>query len=190
MNAGLTQEQVDAHNALVDKGFTKMNKYLRVGIQKPVPRWNLVARRRLHLGTQCYKKAVEIIPENPSTMAVLGKAYQRLGKMEEAFAWLSRAFEIAPEDAEIGLEAGVAALRLGQSYHAVRFLEAAILHLNGSDNFSYLALAYLLAGQDGKARETAEKAVNFDSNRGFAEMTRNLIHGVILGVVNRPKQVA
>ena len=56
---------------------------------------------------------MELVPDDPAILDSLGWVSYRLGKIQDAVKWLSRAFELL-EDAEIAAHYGEVLLKLNQ----------------------------------------------------------------------------
>jgi tetratricopeptide (TPR) repeat protein len=80
--------------------------------------------------------------ETAQTHYQAGLAYERLGRLEEAYTRFQLAFALEAEDAWIALGLGVIAVRLGQMEVAQRALERSIT-LDANSVASYYQLAYL-----------------------------------------------
>jgi tetratricopeptide (TPR) repeat protein len=70
------------------------------------------------------RRAAELVPDDPAILDSLGWVSYRLGKMDEALKWLSRAFELL-EDAEIGAHYGEVLWKTNQKDKAREIWEKA-----------------------------------------------------------------
>ncbi len=160
MERQFTQQEVDRHNALYEKGCALIEGEILLHDTDPVgqPRW--FARQKLHRAIQCFQQALEINPEGWPSMWALGKIYQRLGESREALAWFGRAHAVNPDQPDVAREAGLAALEFGQGNAAVRYCEAAV-KANPEDPglVANLALAYLVSQDVAKAQRCAQEAL-------------------------------
>jgi tetratricopeptide (TPR) repeat protein len=77
------------------------------------------------------KRAAELVPDDPAILDSLGWVSYRLGKMDEALKWLSRAFEML-EDAEIAAHYGEVLWQTNQKEKARAIWEKGKL-LNAED---------------------------------------------------------
>src|SRR5438132_780021 len=83
-----------------------------------------------------------------------GLAYERLGRLEEAYTELQLACALDPGDARMALALGVVALRLTRDEVAQRALEQSIT-LDANSTASYYELAYLYEKQ-----QTDDRAID------------------------------
>jgi tetratricopeptide (TPR) repeat protein len=68
---------------------------------------------RLQEALEYIKRAMELVPDDPAILDSLGWVSYRLGKMQDAVKWLSKAFEIMG-DAEIAAHYGEVLWKLNQ----------------------------------------------------------------------------
>lgn len=94
-----------------------------------------------------------------------GLAYERLGRLDQAYTKLQLACVLQPNDAKMALALGVLALRLGKEEVAQRSLENSIIH-DANSIASYYVLAMLYEKQ--KAWNRA-----IDSWNRFLELNRD-----------------
>ena len=130
----------------------------------------LLRQSRLAQAQQELEAALQLVPENPKALALLGLAYFRGGKFDRARPVYERLVKAAPLDGSYQLNLGLVYLKLGEADLAIDALEKS-RDVDPSQNraVNYLGLAYarggrfveayrafLLAGQADLAREIAE----------------------------------
>ena len=94
-----------------------------------------------------------------------GLAYERLGRLDEAYTQLQLACALEPRDSRMALALGVVALRLGRFEVAQRSLESSITN-DANSIASYYELALLYEKQQAWGRAV-------DSWNRFLELTRD-----------------
>jgi tetratricopeptide (TPR) repeat protein len=94
-----------------------------------------------------------------------GLAYERLGRLDEAYTQLQLACALDAEDVRSALALGVVALRLGQDEMAKRYLEKSIT-LDANSVASYYVLGLLYEKQ-----KSFDRAI--DSWKRFMEINRD-----------------
>src|SRR5262245_19999028 len=102
---------------------------------------SVAGRRPLHVLAVCLFIAYPIMAETPAAQHFqTGLAYERLGRIDEAYTELQLAFALEPGDPTIDLALGVVACRLGRLEAAQRALEKAI-SINPDSVAAYYHLA-------------------------------------------------
>jgi Flp pilus assembly protein TadD len=94
-----------------------------------------------------------------------GLAYERLGRLEEAYTQLQLACALESKDARMALALGVVSLRLGNDEVAQRSLEQSVA-IDANSTASYYQLAFLY-----EKLKATDRAI--DSWNRFLELTRD-----------------
>jgi tetratricopeptide (TPR) repeat protein len=188
MTQQFTQDEVDRHNALVDRAEELTEDMLFVHDSYPPRPLNQLNRGRLREAIRCYKDALEINPAGWPSMWFIGKIYQRLGEHATSLEWFTRAYMLNPTEPEMAREAGLAALDCGEAEAGLRLCQAAV---DGKpDDFGLvcnLALAHMLCGNDDAAVQCATRAVEADPDDTIYANAQKLVCDVRDGKCRRPK---
>jgi serine/threonine protein kinase/Flp pilus assembly protein TadD len=135
--------------------------------------WNLLedtaaiyaALRQFPTALKLYARALEIIPNDPDTMAAKACVYQAQGNLQEAAKLLVEASEQTTSDGV--LEAKLAQLRLERNHgEAIRLLQARLAQFHFASDvekgYAQVMLAFTqhFAGDSAGAKATAEQARN------------------------------
>ena len=188
MTQQFTQDEVDRHNALVDRAEELTEDMLFVHDSYPPKPLNQLNRSRLHEAIQCYEEALEINPAGWPSMWFIGKIYQRLGYHTTSLEWFTRAYMLNPTEPEMAREAGLAALDCGEAEAALRFCQTAVDRK--PDDFGLvcnLALAHMLCGNDDAAVQCATCAVEADPTDEVSVNVQKFVCDVRDGKCRRPK---
>lgn len=99
-------------------------------------------------------RALELRPRDPQALGLLGQAWYRLGRFDEAVETYGRLVEVAPGEAAARVNLGLASLKARRQGEAVGHFEAALaLNPGHRKAMGYLGLAWLEAGDVARARE-------------------------------------
>jgi tetratricopeptide (TPR) repeat protein len=122
-------------------------------------------------------KAIEINPENSSAYANRGRAYEKLGDYNKAFADCNKAKEIDPNNALIYAQLGAIYGGMGQSDNAIEnFKKAVRLDPQNSRAHSGLAFTYDMLKQYDQAIIEINKAIAIESDYAGNYIKRGKIH--------------
>jgi tetratricopeptide (TPR) repeat protein len=109
--------------------------------------------------------AADEATETANNHYLSGLAYERLGRLDEAYTKLQLACALEPKDARMALALGVVALRLGNDEVAQRSLEQSIaIDANSVASYYVLALLY-------EKLKSSDRAI--DSWNRFIELNRD-----------------
>jgi len=177
--------QAQLHDELYREGCQILRPYLPLvnGITpgKPVDLEDIERGRRL------LTRALDLSPDNWSAYWFLGMAARVAGYKDQAYEAFCRAWAINPGHVDVGRELVLQCCINGRGAEAVQ-VSARVLALKPEDGglLSNHALALLLAGEVGRARFFAAKAlVAAPENRG-AQGVSQVIEDVIAGKLARP----
>ena len=113
-----------------------------------------------------FKRAIELDPDDPATLANIGALYGRAGRLEEAVTVLNRAVAKEPDNKEAWVNLGAAQGRLRHAREAIEALETARRKgVRSTTLFNALALAYLQDHQREKALEYLRESLEMDPNQ-------------------------
>ena len=188
MTQQFTQDEVDRHNALVDRAEELTKDMFFIHDADPPRPLNQLNRGRLREAIRCYKEALEINPAGWPSIWLIGKIYQRLGEHATSLEWFTRAYMLNPTEPEMAREAGLAALDCGEAETALRFCQAAVD--SKPDDFGLLcnlALAHMLSGNDDAAVQCATRAVQADPSDEIFANAQKLVCDIRDGKRRRPK---
>jgi tetratricopeptide (TPR) repeat protein len=118
---------------------------------------------------ECYRKAIELDPNNAIIHNDLGLSLHYQGKDEEAIECYQKAIELDPNNATIHSNLGLSLHNQGQDTEAIKCYRKAIeLDPNNATIHSNLGLSLHNQGQDEEAIECYRKAIAIDPNYAFA----------------------
>ncbi|HMF20347.1 MAG TPA: tetratricopeptide repeat protein, partial [Gemmataceae bacterium] len=107
-----------------------------------------------------FRKALELNPRSPDTLAGLGSALWRAGKKQEAANAFREALEINPKEAQAWNGLGVAELAKGNLDRAIEFLAKAVQYNpHWPKGYSDLGLALVRKGQAAEGIKKHQSAV-------------------------------
>jgi tetratricopeptide (TPR) repeat protein len=191
MGREFTQDEADRHNALVARGWAITEGRLLLHGQAPPgpPGW--YTRWQLRRALWFFEQALNIDPENWSSMWAVGKIHQRLGDQDTAFDWFLRAHRLNPGQADVLREAGLAALDTRHTPVGIELCEAAVAQAPDDPGLvSNLALAYCLGGRDGDAQRCAAEAARRDPADAISATVLAFVGAVASGKRPRPVRLA
>jgi tetratricopeptide (TPR) repeat protein len=177
--------QVELHDELYREGTRILRPYLPMenGFTpgKPVDLEDIERGRRL------LARALDLSPNNWSALWFLGMACRVAGYKDEAYDALRRAFTIKPDQVAVGRDLVLQCCINGRGAEAVQ-VSSRVLALKPEDGglLSNHALALLLAGEVGRARFFAAKAVSAAPENRAAQGLSQAIEDVISGKIPRP----
>jgi Flp pilus assembly protein TadD len=149
------------------------------------------AQRRLREAIRCFDEVLDIHPTNWQAMVFMGKAFESLGKREQALETFLRAHECAPTQVGVAVEAGAAAGRLGRHDVAVRVLEMAARHHPEDPRLPCnLGISFLLMGNLAGARSAFERAIVLEPERKTNQGLLDLVNEVESGKRRCPRSEA
>ncbi|HEY6226083.1 MAG TPA: CDC27 family protein [Verrucomicrobiae bacterium] len=138
------------------------------------PNWFL--QRRLKRALGLFERVLALKPESWNSMWLVAKVHQRLGKPEEAFSWLERAYQINPSQVDVAREASLIAMDLGRKEAGVVYAHRATqIQKDDSGLMANLALAYLLANQLPQARASITRSLELDANDEISKTIETII---------------
>ena len=113
---------------------------------------DLLKQGKLDLAQRAFMAALEMEPDNPRVLALLGLSYFRGNQFAEARPIYEALVEKAPADASHRLNLGLVYLKLNDGERAIESLEASrALDPSQGRAVSYLGLAYARAGRYAEA---------------------------------------
>lgn len=190
MEREFTEEEAALHNSLTEEGWSLTKGRLYLHGEGIVGRPGWWASRKLRKAVRCFQQALEINPDDWSSMWALGKIYQRLGEHEMSLHWFSQAHKVNPTQPDVAREAGLAALDCGDSSLAVHLCRSAVdNNPNDIGLIANLALAYMLHGDDTDAVACARRAVSLDSDDDVSRNVLNCVQDVLDGRRTRPRRL-
>jgi tetratricopeptide (TPR) repeat protein len=118
-------EQIEAHNRFYDEAWALIKGEIFIdGRPLSSPGW--FARRRLTKAKRLFEKTISINPAGWNAMFAIGKIEQRFGRRKEAFDWMLKAREFAPDNTSLAKEASAIGSQLGMHEWAARIADEAI----------------------------------------------------------------
>ena len=110
-----------------------------------------------------YRKALEVVPDDPRTLAAMGQAYRRAGRAQEAVTTLRRALRADPDLPLARVNLGIALQEAGRPDEAGAALQEA-LDRKPFEPLAYFSMGNLLlrAGRPERAEPFYERAVELD----------------------------
>ncbi len=113
-----------------------------------------------------FRRAIELDPDDPATLANLGALYGRAGRLNEAVEVLTRAVAKEPDNKEAWVNLGAAQGRLRHPREAIEALETARRQgVRSTTLFNALALAYLQDHNRDKALEYLKESLAIDPSQ-------------------------
>jgi len=125
-----------------------------------------------------HKRVVTLYPESVLPRILLGMSYIREEKNEEAIPHFEKAVEKKPEFASPRAQLGLALVKTGEVDRGIVELEKSFA-ISSTQTYSYwyLSYAYMINGEDKKARELLEKALEKEpENPKILQMYGTLEH--------------
>src|ERR1700742_4932381 len=133
---------------------------------------------------RAFRAALELEPDNPRVLALLGLSHFRANELAEARPIYEQLVERAPTDASHRLNLGLVYLKQNDADRAIGALEASrALDPSQGRAVSYLGLAYARAGRYAEAYRAFlvagqnDLAIEIETNLSYAERER--IHAQI-----------
>lgn len=121
----LSPEQIETHNRLYDKAWRLIKGEIHLD-QKKLSSPNWFVRRRLKKAKKLFEMTIAINPFGWNAMFAIGKIEQRFEHLQEAYNWLLKAREFAPENTSLAKEAAATASQIGMHEMAARIADEAI----------------------------------------------------------------
>ena len=144
----------------------------------------LLKQGKIDQAQRAFRAALEIEPENPRVLALLGLSHFRANELAEARPIYEQLVDRSPTDASHRLNLGLVYLKLNDADKAIEALEASrALDPSQGRAVSYLGLAYARAGRYAEAYRAFlnagqnDLAIEIEVNLGAAE--RDRIHAQI-----------
>jgi Tetratricopeptide repeat len=139
----------------------------------------LLKQGKLDHAQRAFRAALELEPENPRVLALLGLAHFRAHELADARGIYEQLVAASPTDASHRLNLGLVYLKLNDADRAIGALEASrALDPSQGRAVSYLGLAYARAGRYGEAYRAfliagqTDLATEIESNLAPAERDR------------------
>jgi Flp pilus assembly protein TadD len=152
-------EEETEHDRLYKEAIALLRPLIEIHGRKN-PKLDAAARDELQRGIDLLNQVVSINPQNWAAMWFEGKAHHRLGNIELAYSFFSRAHGVKPDQPDVAREAAIAAMDLRRPSDAIIFCERAIEAKPQDPGLrANLALALLFNGHAEKARIIAEDAL-------------------------------
>jgi hypothetical protein len=135
-----------------------------------------------------YKKCLNLIPNHWQTNWLIAKVYQAIKENEKALIHFETAVEIQKTNPDLPREASISAMDSGNVELAVKYSQEAIIR-NPEDSglFCNHAVNLIVLGDDNKAIQYIEKAMELDPNDEINKYAFLLISDVVSGKRKRPK---
>jgi len=181
-----TQEEADRYNFLFSAANEIVESYIYIqdAIRNPVD------EVKLNSAIEMYDEAISINPESWPSMWFKGKAFQALGKFEEAYTSFKHAHDINPKNPDVANEYVL------ECINTERHEEALKANLLSAERFpdhvgiqANLALIFILLGQQDDAVKQGKKALKLNRKD---QVTKNLIQiakRIKAGKQKQPKSV-
>jgi len=139
----------------------------------------LLKQGKIDQAQRAFRAALEIEPENPRVLALLGLSHFRANELAEARPIYEQLVDRSPTDASHRLNLGLVYLKLNDADKAIDALEASrALDPSQGRAVSYLGLAYARAGRYAEAYRAFlnagqnDLAIEIEVNLGAAERDR------------------
>jgi predicted negative regulator of RcsB-dependent stress response len=139
----------------------------------------LLKQGKIDQAQRAFRAALEIEPENPRVLALLGLSHFRANELAEARPIYEQLVDRSPTDASHRLNLGLVYLKLNDADKAIEALEASrALDPSQGRAVSYLGLAYARAGRYAEAYRAFlnagqnDLAIEIEVNLGAAERDR------------------
>jgi len=152
----------------------------------------LLKQGKLDQAQRAFRAALDIDPESPRVLALLGLAHFRANEFADARGLYEQLVERAPTDASHRLNLGLVYLKLNDADRAIAALEASrALDPSQGRAVSYLGLAYARGGRYAEAYRAFliagqnELAIEIESESDLIAAERDCIHSQ-LGVAALP----
>ena len=148
-------------------------------------------RARLENGVSLMLQAIDIFPGSWPGWWIIGKAYQALGDHLQAAGAFGKAYSINSTNPDVCRESMFEYLKLGKGAEAVEAAKTAVSR-NPDDAglIANLALALLIGGDVGEAREVCEAAYRMSPDDKVTRNLRKWIKEVQNGKKVRPTRLA
>ncbi len=116
---------------------------------------------KLAQSEQCYKRSLQLTPQQPITLCNLGKLYRKMMKIEAAIWCFNQALKLDASDIIAYMELGSALWEMGRWPQAVKVYELVLkLQPNHLEASSMLALTWLSAGEKQKAADLCRRMLS------------------------------
>ncbi|HVE82838.1 MAG TPA: hypothetical protein VND93_08310 [Myxococcales bacterium] len=180
-----TPLQVQLHNELYQEAVNILRPYLPLG--DGLTPGQPVDPADVERGLRLVKRVLEMDPDNWSALWLQGMAFRVVDRLEEAYQSFHRAFQLKPDQVDVGRELVLQCCMNGRGAEAVQ-VSRQVVALRPDDGglLSNHALAQLLAGDVNGAQETAERAVAAAPENRAARGVRQAIQDVLTGRIPRP----
>jgi tetratricopeptide (TPR) repeat protein len=177
----LTEEQIKLHNDLYARA-NELSDGLIILDEAPQEKLGFFQKRRLRKAIELYQHVIEVNPANWQSMFFIGKAFQSLGELDQAFSWFARAKETVPDNPSVAKEYGGVAGQLGKHEIAIRALETvAMQHPNDAGLQTNFGLSCLMGGKLTHACKAFERIVELepqsDVNKKLLALAREVESG-------------
>jgi len=177
--------QAQLHDALYREGAEILWPYLPLGDGltpgKPLD------PQDIERGVRLLSRVLEMEPGNWSALWVLGMTHRISGRPEQAYQAFRRAYELKPDQVNVGRELVLQCCMNGRGAEAMRVSEVVLaLRPGDASLLSNHALAQVLAGDVEGARRTVERALAIIPENKAAQGVRQLTLDIQAGRVTRP----
>jgi Flp pilus assembly protein TadD len=170
---------------LYERGNRLIDPYMK--LQDRPDTSGATRERDLREGIVCLDRVVELAPSNWAALWVRGKAYQALDLHDRARDSFRSAYDIHPQNPDVGRELVVECLELGLTKEAVRVAEETLATSPDNPGLrANLALALVLDGEVDRAKKEASQALAQDPGDPVTRVLEARIDEVARGVRPRP----
>ncbi len=176
------------HNVLYERGIRLIRPYLR--LLDHAGAGGVTREQDLNEGIACLDGALKLFPSNWAALWFRGKAYQSLRHHDRARDSFRSAYEIHPQNVDVGRELVIECLELGLTKEAVRVAEKTLgTSPDSADLRANLALALLLDGQVDRAKKEVSDAAAQDPGDPITRALQSRIDAVVRGVRPPPRSL-
>lgn len=178
----------DKHNDLFETGSDLIRPYMQlVGSEQPETD-NQQARDEIERGISLLRQSIAIHPENWSAYWIIGKAYQALDNLQEAYQAFLQAFELCKTNPDVAREYMFEALKLGKAAKGIKAAQHALsLKPDNAGLLANLALAYFIGGQLDDALEAIEQSLAIAPDDQITQNLKLYVEAVDEGRLPQPK---
>lgn len=172
----MTPSQREEHNRLYEEAVQIARNEIIIQGHQRLSEPSSSVRSKLDHASLLFLRVIDLNPYNWSAMWFLGKIHQRYGNLSAGLEWFVRAHNLNPSQVDVLREASLCAMDLGWTKEAISYSTSA-LRIRPSDVGlqSNLALALLLAGRLGEAKQFIEKATIEDPANPIAQTLSGMI---------------
>jgi tetratricopeptide (TPR) repeat protein len=178
----------DKHNDLFEQGSDLIRPYMQLVGSEYSPADSEQAREELERGISLLRQSIAIHPENWSAYWIIGKAYQALNDVQQAYQAFLQAFELCKTNPDVAREYMFEALKLGKAENGIKAAQHAVsLKQDNAGLVANLALAYFIGGQLDDALKAVEHSLAISPEDQITKNLKDYIEAVKEGRMPQPK---